>query len=93
MFSKAANELRSTHSRNTARRIKEFRIKKGLNQMQFAEKIGADLKTLQKWEGGKRVNLYSAVFLISSAFGCNPHIFFCVAGKLPKPNLAVPKKH
>ena len=87
MYPKEANDLRLVFSKNIARRIREFRIEKGYNQPQFAYKIGADIKTLQKWEGGTRVNLYSAVFMIATAFGCEPHIFFCVVPKFQKNRL------
>jgi len=92
MYPKEANDLRLVFSKNIARRIREFRIEKGYNQPQFAYKIGADIKTLQKWEGGTRANLYLAVFVIASAFGCEPHIFFCIVPKSPKTELDRPKK-
>ena len=37
----------------TAQEIKELRIRLGLTQEQFAQKVGVSFATLNKWERGK----------------------------------------
>lgn len=39
----------------TPERIKEIRTALQMTQTEFADKIGAQLRTVQSWEGGERI--------------------------------------
>ncbi|MBE5885301.1 MAG: helix-turn-helix transcriptional regulator [Lachnospiraceae bacterium] len=39
---------------DTQNKIKELRIKTGLNRKEFSEHIGIPLRTIEDWEAGRR---------------------------------------
>lgn len=48
--------------------LKQIRKKSGLNQTDFAEKLGLSIRTIQNWEGGHNVIPKSKALLIQNVF-------------------------
>lgn len=46
-------------SRKINRRVAEIRMEMGLTQETFAEQMGVDTRTLQKWEGSGNLSLWT----------------------------------
>ena len=64
-------------------RLAELRKRKGLTQAQFAERIGVEQPTYQRWEKGKREPSFEQLFHMASILGVEP-------GALINPTVAVP---
>lgn len=43
----------------------------GISQLQLAERMGVSRQTIHRWESGKSKPPASAVFMMSSIFGCS----------------------
>lgn len=54
--------------------IQYYRIRAGLTQQEFAEKMNAGQSTVSQWENGKRIPSLETVIKIAGVFGIDPSL-------------------